>query len=277
MSLHPEVADRWSRLFSTELDRPVRVQFGRARRNVVVVRANELGTVVRLNQRFAEAPDEVRDSLIVWMRSGKRARRASAILDAWVDELGRSLGPPRRRSVRIEPRGAVHDLAELAREVLAAEFEGELEADHVARVTWGRRGTRNGRGARRTLQLGSYDPERDLVRMHPVLDQEAVPRFFVRYVLFHEFLHALIDRTVEAANPRRRRRAHHPPEFQRREQAYADFERAMEWQRANLGALFRSARSGQPLRVARATRLGARVQRARSTVQGWLFPDALVD
>jgi len=272
MPLHPNHAEDWSAELTRALERPVRVLFGRARRNVVVVRTHRTETEVRLNEAFVEAPGEVRAALTQWMRSGKRARRACTVLDAWIADLGNRLGPPSKRGVRIRPAGEVYDLAEVAAGVLASEFPGELSAELATRVTWGRRGTRP---ARRSLQLGSYDPERDLVRIHPVLDQAAVPHSFVRYVVFHELLHARIDREVPESDPRRRRRRHHPPRFVEREQAYAGFEDAVRWQEDHLRELFRSARDGKPMRVRLRARARDGARSAWRTAQGWLFPDAL--
>jgi predicted metal-dependent hydrolase len=100
---------------------------------------------------------------------------------------------------------------------------------------------------RRSLQLGSFDPETTLIRVHPVLDQPAVPRTFVRYVLFHELLHAELN---EPCAPGRRMQ-HHGREFRRREAAYPGTAPALAWQERHLSALLRSARSGKPMPLPR--------------------------
>jgi hypothetical protein len=79
--------------------------------------------------------------------------------------------------------------------------------------------------------------------VHPVLDQPSVPRWFVRYVLFHEVLHSALNEPC--VSPRRAR--HHGPEFRRREAAYVDTARALQWQTNHLGQLLRSARTGKPI------------------------------
>ncbi|HED65091.1 MAG TPA: hypothetical protein ENJ09_05990 [Planctomycetes bacterium] len=252
---------------SAALDAPVELSFGRARRNVIVVRRFAAGIRIRVNAAFADAPEEVWDALAAWIRSGKRARAASARLDAFVAELAETLGPPKPRAVALRRAGTAHDLTPLARSLLADEFATELPGEFVERVTWGRRGSRR---ARRSLQLGSYDSTSNLVRVHPVLDQEAVPAFFVRFVLFHEFLHAAFDLSAPRehdGDDARRRRAHHPPHFRARERAYRDFERAEAWQHEHIGALLRSARTGRPLARPKGA---ARLLRAG---QALLFPD----
>ena len=258
---------------SSALGRDVRVVFGKARRNVIVARDRGHELELRLNERFADAPEDVFEALVAWLRSGKRARKACARLDEWIAELAKDLGPPRRREVTIRASGEAHDLRRIAEDVLRAEFPGELAPDQAERVTWGRRGTRP---ARRSLQLGSYDAERRLVRLHPVLDQAAVPEHFVRYVVFHELLHAAQDegrRAGELAAPKKRAR-HHDRWFRNREERYAGYERALAWQARHQSALFQSARSGKPMRVPR-TPVGRAVDRisrsAAKAVQGFLF------
>ena len=241
-------AEDWSLYLSEELGRRVRVRFGRARRNVLV--AKDLGSEleVRMNALFAEAPRDVRQATASWLRSGKRARRACEQLDAFVESLSARLAATPRKPPAERPSGAVYDLREMADELLATEFlRVVFPLGGPPAVTWGRRGR-----ARRQIQLGSFDPETNTVRMHPVLDQEAVPRFFVRYVLFHEFLHAALP----TPRPERGRAVHHGPAFRRRERAYPEYERALAWQEANLRRLLRSSASGEPMAA------GSRRQRA---------------
>ena len=239
----PFDAAAWSRYLTAELGKPVEVRFGRARRQVIVARPEGDGFVVRLHRVFGEAPEEVRHAVARWLAVGRRARKASAVLDAWIEEITPRLQPARRDPLR--PRGRAHDLEVLRDELVAGELHDLAAGAAIPPVTWGRRGKRR---PRRTLQLGSFDPEAGLIRVHPVLDQAAVPRFFVRYVLYHELLHAL--------GPDERgpggRRLHHGPRFREREKAYADYGRALAWQEAHLARLLRSASTGAELAPSKA-------------------------
>ena len=84
-------ADAWSRYLTAELQQPVAVRFGRARRNVIVARPagsdgrGGRGLDIRLSGIFRHAPPEVRYATAKWLRSGRRARRASGVLDAWIE------------------------------------------------------------------------------------------------------------------------------------------------------------------------------------------------
>ncbi len=251
-------ADDWQELLARELRLPVRVTFGRARRNVLVARPENGGFHVRLSAMFASAPPDVRDAVVRWLRSGRRAKRAARLLDDWIAKAADELPPARRRAFEPRPRGEHHDLDALAAQLRPEPLDEELlPRDRWPPLTWGRRGRT---GARRSLHLGSYDADQQLVRIHRVLDQAAVPAWFVRYVLFHELLHAALPPERVGG-----RTVFHGPGFRERERAYPDYERAKEWQAKNIDRLLRSARTGSVLRPHRRPR---EVVRA---VQGLLF------
>lgn len=245
----------WEVELGEALGHPVLVRFGRSRTSPIQLRGPrraELaahpevrdGWVVRLHRVFAEAPEGIRTDLASWIRVGGRARRASRNLGEWTEAALAALPPKASPRRRLEPRGAVHDLEELRDELLPRHFEGD-DFDlfnPVPPITWGRRGKSRTRGR---LHLGSYSQRTGIVRLHPVLDQAGVPRWFVRYVLFHELLHAALG--VSGAEGEEIRP--HGSKFQARERAYPDYPRALEWEAANLSRLLRSARSGRPMRT----------------------------
>ena len=262
------------RALAAALGRPVAVRYGDARHTVVHA-AERAGTlVVRLNRFFAEAPDEVRAALAGWLSGGRGARSAGRELDAWIDLRLARLHREAPVDVALRTAGEHHDLARLSEDLLAGPFSGTFSPGERPRITWGRAGKSR---SRRSLRLGSYDPLPRVVRVHPVLDQPLVPEWFVRFILFHELLHAELDAPGLARAPGSRRR-HHGPEFRRRERAHPDCARALEWERRHVRALIRSARSGKPApvprqgprpapRAPRAPRIGRWVQRC-------LFPSA---
>lgn len=238
----------WSRFLTERLGSPVRVDFGRSRTAPVQARAgrDERGGHVweiRLHGMFRSAPDDVREALVKWLRVGRRATRAGPVLDAWIHgELARL--PVKQRRLRLETRGDTHDLQELVDALYETEFRsdftpvGDVERP---RVSWGRRVASK---SRRSLRLGSFEPESRVVRVHPVLDQEAVPAWFVVFVLKHELLHAVVDAYRDPSG----RWVHHGPEFRARESSWPEYLPAVAWERRNLARLIRSAREGTRLR-----------------------------
>jgi len=218
----------WREELATLLGSRVSVRFSRSRSTPIVIerdRPNE-HVSVRLHEIFRRAPSHVVDATAAWIRSGKRARRASAVLDDWLEaELDRLP----QASVEVLTEGRYFDLAVVLEDVIGGELGRDFADRRRPRITWGR----SNRRARRSLQLGSYDARRALVTINPVVDRAYVPAFFVRYLVFHELLHAVIP----AERGPNGRWSYHPPAFRARERAYRDYNRAVSWQAEHLDEL----------------------------------------
>ena len=226
----------WERYLSVALDKRVVVRFSRSRSRPVEMVGTRERVNLRLHCFFEQAPAAIREDLVAWLRSGRRARRACERLDAWIDARLADLPPARPRLPRPQTRGEHFDLADLAAPLWETEFADEL-ADPITRprLSWGRRGRVR---ARHSLQLGSYSPDDHLVRIHRVLDAPWVPDWFIRFLLFHELLHAAVPCPILPDG----RRLHHGPEFRARENTHPDARRARIWQGENLPRLIRAAR-----------------------------------
>ncbi|HEX9670307.1 MAG TPA: hypothetical protein VGC93_12605 [Thermoanaerobaculia bacterium] len=208
---------------------------------------------LRLHRCFAAAPDEALAAVATWVKSGRRSprsREALAVLRRhFAAHRAATSAPPRPRAP-LRPQGRTLDLGPLCADLDRRYFGGELAVD----VTWGRGAVscdpleagagRAARGRRRrsrrpTLQLGSFDHDLRLVRIHPVLDAPSVPRYVVASIVFHELLHAALP-PVERGG----RRLLHPPEFRRRERLFPDHARAERWIARHLSELLRARRQG---------------------------------
>jgi len=172
---------------------------------------------LRMHHMFLHAPPPVRRAIGVWLRS-RRAKKAAATVDEFIKAHKHLVREKKPRAVRIYTQGRFHDLSEIYEEVNARFFNGAIDAQ----ITWGRM---PGRRPRRSIRFGSYSTEDNLIRMHPLLDQDFVPRYFVKYIVFHEMLHAFLG-VEECENGRR---AIHPPKFKRLEAQYPEYERAVAW------------------------------------------------
>lgn len=215
---------------------PIGVKFGRARTYPVQATREPDGTRhLRLHAFFREAPDSAIADLSAWLRSGKRARAACERLDAYLDESLEQLGrrrPPRRLATRGEHLDLLRLHGELLADPTAAPVHG---LDPCPAISFGRFSSRK---PRRRLLLGSYDPERHWVKLHPLLDHARIPASFARFLLFHELLHAALPRELDRAG----RVRHHGPRFKEAEAAYSGTAAAVEWERRNQALLFRLAR-----------------------------------
>ena len=190
---------------------------------------------LRLHRCFAQAPDTILDDLGAWLRAGKRARSATARLDAWMEARLAAEGPAPIPARGRQPKGAHHDLAALAAQLWLEPYaRGFLKPlEHWPTLGWSRRAAPKGR---RRLQLAAYEGARHWIRVNPVLDAEWVPGWFVKCVLFHELLHAVQPEERDRAG----RVLTHGPWFRRAEQGYPLFVASKAWEQRHLTRLIRS-------------------------------------
>ena len=184
---------------------------------------------VRAHMMFLDAPDKVLDALVDYVVNGDRP--ASALLGEFIHANSFRIRASRPLAGPLRTRGRVHDLSAIVADISDRYFESAI-TDVLA--VWGRRTAPRGR-KRATIKLGSYSAAERLVRVHPVLDAEWVPRYFVSYIVFHELLHHVV--------PAVRLGGHsvlHPPEFVRRERTFRHYERAIEWERKHIDRLLRA-------------------------------------
>jgi predicted metal-dependent hydrolase len=188
---------------------------------------------VRLHHMFLRADEEVVGALAEWARSpGKED--SGELLNAFIRRNRHLVQPKAPRAEQLYTKGRFFDLAAIYDEVNRAQFEGAVDA----RISWGRRPTqRPARARRRSIRFGSYAAAANLIRIHPALDRDFVPYYAVRYIVYHEMLHAHLG-IEESENGRRRI---HTPEFRAIERRYPEYRRASAWLEhpANLGRLLR--------------------------------------
>jgi hypothetical protein len=197
-------------------------------RHSIITHRVQRGTLhVRIHHMFLDAPGSIVDALVRYVTRGDRD--ASAILGNFIDENGVRLAR-RKRNAPLVAKGRHHDLLALFNDINDRYFGGNINA----LVTWGKRPT-VAKSHRKTIKLGSYSGVDRLIRVHPGLDRNWVPRYFVAYIVYHEMLHHVIpgSRGLGRVNL-------HPPEFKERERQFRHFERALEWERRHVGRLLRT-------------------------------------
>lgn len=244
-------ADSLAQALTRELGAPVQITFTRSRSTPVQAKAPtpgpfaKAGANLRLHMFFAEAPIEVVNDLAQWLRSGKRARAASQRLDTWIHTSVAQLPAKAPRRIRLNPNGSHYELLPLLEIVRAQEFPEHFAADStppralpLPAITWSQQ---NPRGKLRSLRLGSYNRERDLIRIHPLLDDKRVPEFFVRYIIFHELLHAVHKSLKDPSG----RWVHHSQAFRQRESEYPDYQAALKWEAKGLWTVAKKQRKGR--------------------------------
>lgn len=136
---------------------------------------------------------------------------------------------PLQRELHFAESGRVHDLAVLFDKLNDRYFGGEIRG---YTVLWGRRRKLR---PKRTIVFGWIQEEDRVIRVHPELDREWVPKWFVEYVLYHEMCHAVVP---DIYLPTGRRQVHHEA-FWARERQFRFYRRAKAWESENLARFLR--------------------------------------
>ena len=123
--------------------------------------------------------------------------------------------------------GNKFDLKEIFDRLNIDYFENKIKAD----VEWGKKVIKKNLTS---FRFGSYDPERRLIRIHPRLQQDFVPRSVLELTMYHEMCHQWA--------PMKRKKgmwvAHHP-QFKEKEREYHLYEEACAWEKENWKKLMR--------------------------------------
>jgi len=183
---------------------------------------------VRLHHMFLGADARTVAALASYL--GRKDPAAGEVLGGFIEAHRgriRSRGP---RRIRIDAAGQHHALQAIYDAVNAEYFDGRVKA----RITWARRGAAVGT-RRRSIKLGSYNSRDELIRVHPALDADWVPDFFVAYIIYHEMLHQVVPPRQAGA-----RRQLHGRDFCRAERAFAHYDAAIAWEKKNLRRLLRN-------------------------------------
>jgi len=224
------VAEDLADELSARLRERVRLVVHDNRSTMVSYRRSRGELRLRVHHLFLGAPPEVVEALAEFAKARRSPvrRDAGRRIEAWVRVQRQRVAPP--RLARLEPRGRVHDLQAMLDRLNAEHFEGAV----TARIGWGRSGALPGR---RSIKTGVYLHHAKAIRIHPALDREQVPAYYVEAVVFHEMLHEVVP-----PQERRGRRVVHGSEFRRRERAFSGYGKAREWERAHLHLLLASPR-----------------------------------
>lgn len=224
----PEIRERelheqaLSARLSRALGSPLDVRLTRNRKRLLALRSDRRGNrTLRAHVAFAEADDHDLAIIVAWMKDEPGGAHAARTLFSRFRERIDEVSQLRAvKSSRLNAPGLHHDLNDILRDVHATFFP-ELERIYIA---WSGR-----EGRARKRRLGSWSPRERLIRIHSVLDDPDVPRYFIAHVVHHELCHAALDPPL---TPTGRRRVH-GHDFRRLENMFPDLERAREWERRN--------------------------------------------
>ncbi|MDP2600155.1 MAG: SprT-like domain-containing protein [Deltaproteobacteria bacterium] len=180
---------------------------------------------VRLHWMFAKASPAVQQQAAQYILNHNK--KSSKVIDQFIEDHWHWVRHP---LPPIVVKGKIYNLESIFSRLNRRFFRKKLKS----KITWGKSGGRQGY---EQLQMGSYSTSRDLITVHPSLDQKKVPHYVVESTVFHEMCHAVIP--VQKINGRKQI---HPPAFKKMEAQYPHLKKAQKWEEENLGTLLRKSR-----------------------------------
>lgn len=175
------------------------------------------GLHLRLHKAFKEADGSVWEALAAFLTGDT----ANPVLGAFIAQLR----PAKCPTTQVQTKGRFYDLQVLFDHVNETYFHHACKVS----ITWGHAGPKH---RRRSIQLGSFTEEDQLIRIHPCLDQAFVPQFYVAWIIFHEILHEVFGLKRSS-----KRKVFHTKEFVALEQSFPDYVKCKAWEKKNLPRL----------------------------------------
>ena len=214
---------------SRALGLPIKITISTNRRLMICAEWEDGKLHIRLHKVFLFADEKFIPELASFCKKPSRATRA--LITRFINqhnELIVQLSKDHRRGQTIETAGEHHDLRFFFDKINAKHFKRACDAQ----ITWGKA---SGQRKRQVVQLGSYDMETNIIRMHRVLDQKWVPAFVMEMLIYHEMLHWLF-------RPRRMgaRRVLHSRAFLDAEKAHPNNLRTQAWIEKNIQKLLKT-------------------------------------
>lgn len=191
---------------------------------------------ISIHKMFQKAPKEFLPNLAAFIRKPTPPVRAAVRL--FINSHDNDIKPKDWQDCAeaICPRGRVYDLAAMARRINRDYFKGQLRYH----ISWGRWGARNARlRSFSSIQLGSYNERRNLIRIHPILDTREVPEYFIAYIIYHEMCHIVCPPRMTPKG----RVLYHSREFREIEKKYEKFGAALEYEKKRLPRLVTSRKN----------------------------------
>lgn len=136
---------------------------------------------------------------------------------------------PFQRQFEFASEGRFFDLREIFDKINGRYFRNRLR-DYT--IVWGRRRRERPKSY---IVFGSIQEEDRMIRIHPLLDRQFVPTWYLEFVVFHEMLHAVVPDRHDRAG---RRIVHHEG-FLKKERRFRHYRRSQQWEEENLGRFLR--------------------------------------
>lgn len=177
---------------------------------------------IKINSCFLNAPPDIIDA-IGRIILGKKKKYDKKNL---VKYARRIISSQKGQNTKIDYEGKFYNLKYIFDSLNERFFNNCISS----RITYGRNFSKE---RSRSIVFGNYKPCINLIRINRALDNASVPEFFIRYIVFHEMLHAYMY--LSGANSKG-----HSKIFKKKELSYPELKIAEKWKKENLNLFIKS-------------------------------------
>lgn len=221
----PVQQKKFGRTLQRILKEPVKLVINDNTHVFLNARPLKKGWIIRLHWIFFKKPAEIAKHIGQYVLN--RNKQSSKIIDRYIEKHWHWVRHP---LPPIRTKGRHYDLQKMLCSLNRRYLKGKV----TAQITWG---PKNQRRAYEQMQMGSYSTSRNLIEIHPALDQKFVPRYVVEASVFHEMCHALVPVQEKGG-----RKQIHPPAFKKLEARYPRLAKAVTWEEQNFSRLLKNQR-----------------------------------
>ncbi|MCM8763764.1 MAG: SprT-like domain-containing protein [Candidatus Omnitrophica bacterium] len=189
---------------------------------IIQIEKKEGKKKVKVHRCFLDAPEEIIDAVAEFILGNRKRYHRQKLVRFAREKISAEISD----KVKIEYEGEVYNLREIFNFLNAKYFNNYI----TSKITFGRRFNSK---RSRSIVFGNYNPEKNLIRINRALDSHLVPEFFIRYIVFHEMLHAHMY--LSGSNS-----SGHSKRFKKKELSYSESKIAERWKRENLGLFIKS-------------------------------------
>ena len=178
--------------------------------SILTMMEEKASVKLRLHRMFLSATNDVLVEIANYIED---SRIKTPLIRSFINQNTHRIKRKTPHNISLRHLGRYHNLIDTYNTLNREYFNGNINAS----ITWGP--VRRKRGAKKST-LGSYSYANKIIRINPMLDSKRVPGYYLKFIIYHEMLHA--DLGVDATNGRN---FYHTREFRRREKLFKHHDR----------------------------------------------------
>lgn len=173
--------------------------------SILTMMEEKASVKLRLHRMFLYASNDVLVEIANYIEN---SRIKTPLIRSFINQNTHRIKRKTPKNISLRHIGKYHNLLDTYNTLNREYFNGNINAS----ITWG--SVRRKRGAKKST-LGSYSYANKIIRINPMLDSKRVPVYYLKFIIYHEMLHA--DLGVDATGGRN---FYHTREFRRREKLF---------------------------------------------------------